>query len=133
MVDLLRRDVVDGCASRNSHNIRSIAGLVAPDVAYSRVFDALFSVCILGLTSSKPVFFFSFAIDNEARKCVCNPFSMLQRLVETKRTMCLSHSRGENYSREELHSVLFLDRKSTTEVRRSCTAEALYAMPRDLL
>lgn len=71
MVHLLRRDVVDGRACWDGHDVGGIARLIAPDVARSRILDALFGVCIFCHASGGPVLFFGFAVDDEAGKGIC--------------------------------------------------------------
>ena len=70
MVDLLRRDVVDGCANRHGHDIRGVGGRVAADVGGGGVLDALLGVGVLGLAGCGPVFVFGFAVYDEAREGV---------------------------------------------------------------
>jgi hypothetical protein len=64
VVDLLRRDVVDGSAGRDSHDVGSIARRVTADVGGGGVLDALLGVGVLGLAGCGPVFLFGFAVDD---------------------------------------------------------------------
>jgi hypothetical protein len=70
VVDLLRRDVMDGCAGGDGHDVGGIAGRVAADIAGGGVLDALLGVGVFGLASHGPVFLFGFAVYNEAGESV---------------------------------------------------------------
>jgi hypothetical protein len=66
VVDLLRGDVVDGCARGDGHDVGGIAGRVAADIAGGGVLDALLGVGVFGLAGRGPVLFFGFAVYDEA-------------------------------------------------------------------
>lgn len=71
VVDLLCRDIVDGRAGRDLHDIGGVGGLVAADVSVGRVLDALFGVGVLGAACRGPVFVVArFPIDDEFRESV---------------------------------------------------------------
>jgi hypothetical protein len=68
MVDLLRRDIVYGCASRHSSDVRRIPGRVAADVTNGGILDALFALRVLRHARDGPITRFGFAIDDKARE-----------------------------------------------------------------
>jgi hypothetical protein len=70
VVHLLCGDVVDGCAGGDVDDIGCVAGIVAADVGYSWVLDALLGICIFCLAGCGPIFLFGFAVDDETRESV---------------------------------------------------------------
>jgi hypothetical protein len=70
VVDLLCRDIVNCCASRDGHDVGSFSGRVATNVGGRWIFDALFRVGIFGLAGCGPVLFFGFAVHDETGKGV---------------------------------------------------------------
>lgn len=70
MIDLLRRDVMNGSSSRYADDFRGFTGRVAADVGGRGVFNALLCVRVFGLAGCGPVFRFGDGVHDEAGECV---------------------------------------------------------------
>src|SRR5690242_16426400 len=110
MVNLLRRDVVDGRAGRHRRYVRRRLRGVAPDVGRRRVLDALLALRILGHSRNRPVFLLGFSIDDKSWECVYEESINIRHIdpgvgsgVGGKHTMCLDSRSCKQQPRKKLH------------------------------
>lgn len=104
MVDLLRRDIVDGSPGGDVQDITGIAGLVASNVARGGVLDALLGVDILGLSGCPPVLLFGFAVHHETWESIYRKLVWHRRRPRRRHTVSLRSCCGQEQTCEEMHS-----------------------------